>query len=270
MILFNLWKIKAQVLGMLLYFKIKKKNLNMKTGACATNGTGDLEKLLKLGSQVARVPFEEAIEFSNIKQNIDYILLMQGGNNADILANNIEFIISRSKRKPLSILINNEENDASDTLAKEVRSKLNITIPIIRGSHTAVCESGGLKIYYEYLHGEKKLDYFWLPHCFHYYEHPSWENKLLSNMSRRYYLCYIISEMRKMGRDIFIIDEFHAGGFKRPGINEECGGEICHDSMDYASMIDFFDKLGIKYCMYYQAAYLGEKGNDILGNDVSI
>lgn len=235
-------------------------------GTCMSNGIGDKDSANKLGSLCYRLTAKQALDWN---EGIDqqYILLMSGAkSDKDYaqLGDQILSVYDKLIKKPFLILCQNEQNEISYELAKKVneyiRAQSELSVPIIKGPFTCCVERAGQKAYEEMRNwcGTRV-------EALNYYEVPSWESfSLLKNMKRRYRFRSLVKKLRKLGVLAFLVTEFHAGSKTRQGYDEVHGDYLYHSKKDFDSIIKFLRSCDVNIALYYQAAFIGRNGNDIV------
>lgn len=175
------------------------------------------------------------------------------------------------RRKPKFFSVINEMNEYTyDNLAEVVEvltsNHYEFFVPIIKGPHTGITESAGLKQYFEYFDGER-LDITEY-HDIHYYEkfYKATDSKF-NNILKRALLTYILIRLNMKGipASKVIISEAHDGTTQFKGVIH--GDYVFATKEGWADIEEVASNLGVKAVLYYHAAFLTYQGNTVLKGD---
>lgn len=252
----------------MIYYKTRQSadTETSKIGLCIANDI-DNKYIEKLGAKCVRV--SDVVVYSWIKKNEATPFWVTVGTREDsnfIIANKIVILNDSLKRKPLFYAVINEDNDTDFERINDIRKIVNSTntntpIIVVKGSHTACTESAARKIYEDYFKNKKKF-VSEAVHILHFYLKPHGEN-YLENTKRKYYLSYIVKNLRKLGVKKIILGECHDGDKTKPGFPDE--NDFVYASKEGLWEIqDIASVLSISTIHYYQSSFLGKEGNTVL------
>lgn len=261
---FQLWKLKAIVIGLYILATTKKGSGKTLKGLCCPNAVDDCQWMDQFGSDIHRVNIEHgrSIEMFN------YWVLVPSENTPEKIADSIIKFQSLTEENPKFYAIGNENNNLTTDFIRQVRydirSKNNKhTMTVVKAAHTSCVEHAGQAIYYEYLTDKRELDLPSLPHLLHFYLKPEWEYAWIENLKRKALFTYIVKSLQNRGYNYMVVDEVHAGSTQKPDYPIH-GDFVYCSKKGWEDIYNLCDKLGVTSCHYYHAPFLGYDGNTIL------
>jgi hypothetical protein len=231
-------------------------------GLCCPNGEGDFEKAKLFGANFYRLGIQQALSWKYVDK--PYILLLNGAED-DFDTSQGEYLASvwdQINVKPMAVLCQNEQNEISYLLPKNVQFKIDdvVQVPILKGPNTCCVERAGRKAYEE-------MRYWDYPdiEVLNYYEPASYERfSFFNRMKRRYRFKKLIKKLRNLGVTTIIVSEFHAGSKWHPKTKEVHGDYLYHTKKDFDSIVKFLHECDIEVGLYYSAPFLGREYNEII------
>ena len=283
---FLIHKILALLIGSFCYYVLPRELLQKLTGGSdlpVTRGA-DIANLNEDEFKLAAVDFGATllrINYNNNNMNyaaelaekfgVEYFVLIGRPEQspeeiaADILDARSEI---GSRRKPKFFSVINEMNeytyeDLSQVYEALLSNNYDFKVPVVKGPHTGITESAGLKAYFSYFSGKRldTQDY----HDIHYYEKFNKESdSAFTNIQKRALLTYMLIRLNFKGipASKVVISESHDGTTSWNGIVH--GDYVFATKEGWKDIEKVCNRLGVKAVLYYHAAFLSYSENEML------